>query len=399
MEEIQHHKASVSSCAACGTAPINHRAAYIQSITENIIERMSDFLFGWISVPPESRVVHIFMRGFVGGFKIIGCAQYSDDISKAMSGRSELIWKEAEHRGIKMQQIIMFGKPLEQYRAKIAGRWKYFQSIPIPPWLSQKGNEWMDDKLILSERLNEAGIRAPKAKKVSTLKNALKKFEQFQKPVIVKPRTGSRARHTTTYIMNAEQLEAAYKLGKMISSSLIIEEHLFGSVYRATVIGGKLVGFFRGSPPQITADGIHTIAQLIELKNKNKPQKISDITVNDDVLAFLARKNFTLESIPEKDLVVDLSAKTGRFYGGYTKEMLPEINPKWHPIFQKAAEIVQAPIVGFDVIMDDPTKDPDSQTWGIIESNSMPYIDLHYFAFEGTPIDLSKNVWDLWEKK
>ena len=198
--------------------------------------------------------------------------------------------------------------------------------------------------------------------------------------------------------MTTDQLAAAYKLGKMISSSLIIEEHLFGSVYRATVIGNKLVGFFRGSPPQVIADGTHTIRELIELKNKNKPEKISDIVVNDDVLAFLARKNFTLDSIPEKDLVVDLSAKTGRFYGGYTKEMFPEIHPKWHDIFKKAAEAVKAPIVGFDVIMEDPTNDPDSQTWGIIESNSMPFIDLHYFAYEGTPIDLSKNVWDLWNK-
>ena len=398
MEEIQHHKASVSSCAACGTAPVNHRSAYIESIVENAMEKMSDFLFGWISIPPESRIVHIFLRGFVGGFKLIGCAQYSDDISKAVSGRSELIWKEAQRRGIKMQQIIMFKKPLEQYRAKITGQWKYFQSIPVPDWLAQGGYDWMDDKLLLSEKLNEAGVRAPKAKKVSSLKNAFKQFEKLQKPVIVKPRTGSRARHTTTYIMTTDQLAAAYKLGKMISSSLIIEEHLFGSVYRATVIGNKLVGFFRGSPPQVIADGTHTIRELIELKNKNKPEKISDIVVNDDVLAFLARKNFTLDSIPEKDLVVDLSAKTGRFYGGYTKEMFPEIHPKWHDIFKKAAEAVKAPIVGFDVIMEDPTKDPDSQTWGIIESNSMPFIDLHYFAYEGTPIDLSKNVWDLWNK-
>ena len=144
MEEIQHHKASVSSCAACGTAPVNHRSAYIESIVENAMEKMSDFLFGWISIPPESRIVHIFLRGFVGGFKLIGCAQYSDDISKAVSGRSELIWKEAQRRGIKMQQIIMFKKPLEQYRAKINGQWKYFQSIPVPDWLAQGGYDWME---------------------------------------------------------------------------------------------------------------------------------------------------------------------------------------------------------------------------------------------------------------
>ena len=399
MEYIQTHKAEHGKCSACGTAPVNHKLFYIEGFMTNIMDGVSKVMFGWIPVSPENKIVDTFMAGFVNLFRLLGLAKFSEDVTKVASGRSELIWNEAIRRGIPMQQIIMFGVPLEQFRAKINGRWVYFQSIPIPPWLPHDGYEWIDDKFVLTEKLNNAGIRAPKAKIASTLKKAEKAFTELQKPVIVKPRNGSRGRHTTTNIQKIEQLREAFNLGKVIAPSMVVEEHLFGYVYRATVINNELVGFFCAQPPQVTGDGIHTISELIDIKNKNKPEKISDIVVNDDLTSFIGRKNYTLQSILPKDEVLDLTAKTGRFLGGYTKEMFPEIHPKFHSIFKKAGKVVQASIVGFDLIAEDPTQDPDTQSWGVIECNSMPYIDLHYFAYEGEPIDLSKNIWDLWEKQ
>lgn len=399
MSKNQNHIAKISSCSACGTAPVNHKFFYLESIMDDVLDVISKTFFGWSKLQSESPITDKFMAGFVGIFKIFGLAKYSDDIKLVASGRSELIWLEAKRRGIKMQQIIMFGNPLEQYRAKINGRFVYFQSIPIPPWLPQGGYEWLDDKLKLTEKLNEAGIPAPKAKSVASFKKAIEAFEQLNKPIIIKPRSGSRARHTTTNIKNIKELEDAFKIGKQIAHSLVVEEHLFGSVYRATVINNKLVGFFKTSPPNIKGDGIHNIKELIEIQNKNRPEEISEIVVNEDIISFIGRKNYTLESILPKDEVIDITAKTGRFCGGYTKEMFPEIHPKFHEIFAKAGELVQASIVGFDLIISDPTSDPDTQVWGVIECNSMPYIDLHYYAYEGEPIDLSKNVWDLWETK
>ena len=60
---------------------------------------------------------------------------------------------------------------------------------------------------------------------------------------------------------------------------------------------------------------------------------------------------------------------------------------------------MRAPVVGFDLIMEDPTEDPETQRIGIIECNSLPFIDLHYFALEGPVINLAENVWDLWNTK
>ncbi len=395
----QHHVAELSACAACGTSPVNHRRFFVMSLIDDTLSTTMGVLFGWMRIPQEGRVTNTVIAGLVGVFRLVGLARFSDDRTKAVSGRSELIWEEAARRGIKVQQIVMFGKYLEQYRAYIGGRWHYFQSIPVPFWLPQRGYAWIDDKFKLSERLREANVPSPEAMHVSSWYGAKKAFEKLSKPVIIKPRSGSRGRHTTTNIRTLEELRAAYDLARQIAPSLVIEEHLFGSVYRATVIGGKLSGFFRADPPRITGDGGSTIARLIEIQNGSRHEKLRDIEVTDDVRSYLARKSYTTETVLADGETTDLTAKTGRFFGGYTKEMLPEIHPRLHDIFAYAADTVETSIVGFDLIIPDPTQDPEMQRWGIIEANSMPFIDLHYYALEGTPIDLSKNIWDLWEAK
>jgi D-alanine-D-alanine ligase-like ATP-grasp enzyme len=295
-----------------------------------------------------------------------------------------------------MEQVVVFGKPVDHYRAKMNGKYVYFNSLPIPRWLPQSGYRWVDDKLLLSKKLNAVGIPSPRTIKIKTLKQAKKAFEELQKPLILKPEWGSRGRHTTTNIHTVEELEKAYDLVKQIAISVVVQEHLVGSVYRATVIDNKLVGFFRADQPQIVGDGVSVIEKLIEEKNTSRRARVSEIVINDDLKHFIARRGYALDSVLPQGEVLSLSAKTGRMYGSYTKEMFPEVHPKMHGIFESAGRLCEAPILGFDLIMEDGTKDPDTQRWGVIECNSLPFIDLHYMALEGEPINLAKNVWDLW---
>ena len=54
-------------------------------------------------------------------------------------------------------------------------------------------------------------------------------------------------------------------------------------------------------------------------------------------------------------------------------------------------------VAGFDSIIPDPTQPADSQHWGIIECNTLPFIDLHYYALEGKPQNIAGMIWDLWK--
>jgi D-alanine-D-alanine ligase-like ATP-grasp enzyme len=396
---MTHHERK-NTCSACGTAPINHTLAFVISIIEEKINRNIERLF--VHMARQSfweKAASLLEKILFYTSRAFGVTKFNKtDIEKATIGRSKVIWEEALRRHIPMEQIIMFGRPTDYFRAQINGKWHYFNSLPIPPWLPQTGYKWVDDKLRLSRELAAAGIAAPKTIQVKTFEQAKAAFETLTKPLIIKPEWGSRGRHTTTNINTLEELQKAFALVKQIAVSVVVQEHLAGSVYRATVIDGKLVGFFRADQPRVTGDGVHTVAELIEAKNATRHPRVSEILINDDLRHFIGRAGYGVESVLPKDETINLSAKTGRMYGSYTREMLPEVHPKMHAIFERAGKLCDAPVLGFDLIMEDATQDPDSQRWGIIECNSLPFIDLHYMALEGTPIDLSKNVWDLWQK-
>lgn len=392
---MQNQKSKKESCSACGTSPVNHTFLFIDNLLNETLGKIMATLFNTYNNRRLTRYVEIVMFLFL---RMIGMLRFNTDISKVASGRSELIWIEARKRGIKMDQIKIFNKYIDNYRAFINGKVYYFESIPIPPYLNQYGYTWLDDKFKLAKKLQKNSINSPKSIYVLTESGALKAFDKLNKPLIIKPKNGSRGRHTTTNINTKEELIKAFRLAREISLTLVIQEHLYGSVCRATIVGNELVGFFKALPPQITGDGINTIQKLIEIKNQNKGEKMGDILINEELINFIARQNYKLDSILEKDKTIDLIAKTGRLYGGHTREMINEIHPKIHEIFKKAAKVIEAPVAGFDIIIENPEADPDTQKWGIIECNSLPFIDLHYYAEEGPKINPAEKIWDLWNK-
>lgn len=388
------------TCSACGTAPTNHALAFFLSATEEALHHVDKVMAKVVEKKIWQKSAILLEKFLFRASRMLGVATFNkDDIEKATIGRSKIIWEEAVRRNIPMEQVVMFGKPIDYYRAHINGNYFYFNSLPIPPHLPQSGYKWVDDKLRLAKELQAVGIPAPQTIKVRTLAEAKKAFDVLQKPLIIKPEFGSRGRHTTTNINTLEEMEKAFALAKQITVSAVAQEHLVGSIYRATVIDGKLVGFYRADQPQIVGDGERTVAMLIEEKNKFRRERVSEIVINQDLKDFIGRNGYSLESVLPAGEVLHLSAKTGRMYGSYTKEMFPDIHPKLHGIFEHAGRVCNAPILGFDLIMLDATADPDAQRWGVIECNSLPFIDLHYMALEGEPINLAKNVWDLWEKQ
>src|SRR5438067_344367 len=102
------------ACSACGTAPVNHAFFFTTSVVEGIVEPVFTALFGWIPIAPEGRFANAVSTGFLGLLSFLHIATFDTDPEKACSGRSKLIWDEAERRGISMQQLMLFGKHFEQ---------------------------------------------------------------------------------------------------------------------------------------------------------------------------------------------------------------------------------------------------------------------------------------------
>ncbi len=392
------NKSTKNTCPYCGDSPVNHILAYIAQTVGIFLSP----LFRKFSKFSHSRFSNWLLNSanlfYVSLSQKLHIIWFGKNKAGAVTGRSQVIWDEAIARGIEMQQMIVYGKPVEQYRAKIKNnKWFYFESLPIPQNLAQSSYDYIDDKIELKKVLTKAGISVPKSISVSNQAEALAAFNLLSKPVITKPRVGSRGRHTTVYINNEEELVKSFNIAQKICLYVAVEEYLTGPVCRATLVGKKLVGFFEAKPPEIVGDGKHSVTELIEIKNKTKPERVEDIKINKESLDYLARQGQSVDSIPDSGVVVQILSRTGRYFGGETRELVNTVHPKLREYLETAVNAIDVPVVGFDVIIPDPEADPDTQKWGIIEANSLPFIDLHYYPLHGKPVNIASYVWDLWK--
>ncbi len=323
-----------------------------------------------------------------------GVVTINTDITKAASYRGKVLWEEATRRGIPMHNFFTLGKATDIYEATVKGRRLFFTGLPRPSATKTGSEWWLDDKWILKQKLMAANLPVARGGAFTRFAPMLELFHKLEKPVIVKPRIGSRGRHTSTQITTEEQLRNAFVSAKQLCYWVVMEEHLFGPVDRGTMIDGKLAGVLAGFPPRVTGDGIHTITELIEIKNTNRPATISAVTVHQQHLNFLARQNLTLESVIPAGQAIDLLHNIGISYGGNSAEVTGVTHPEIKRILEQAAAVVGDPIIGFDFIIGDRSKSPHDQKWGIIECNGTPFINLHHDPIEGPPVNVAAKVWD-----
>lgn len=395
---LHEYKEKPGSCAECGNSPVNHFEHYVSNTLAVWTAESSYKGKGMFAraVRYADAAFDNIEQVLLKSLGAMPFASYSARVEGAATYRSQVVWEEAVRRGIQMQQLCLFGKLTEIYRASLETGWFYFQSLPIP--LAKRGTNvaWLDDKYLLKQFFASRGIPSPQSISVRSEKEAVQAFETIGRDIVVKPRSGSRGRHTTVLVQNSADVVAAYRVARQLCAYVVIETYLPGPVCRATLVDGVLAGFFLANPPIITGDGVSTVSELIEKKNVHRESRVGPVILNAEHRVFLEKHGLYEESVPHAGREIALTHRTGRLFGGTTRELLHEVHPKLRAALEKAAATVGAGVIGFDLIMQDPEKDPDAQEWGIIEANTLPYIDLHYLPLIGTPSNVAAHVWDLW---
>ena len=258
---------------------------------------------------------------------------------------------------------------------------------------------YIDDKFLFKKFLKQNLIPTAPFAIATNLRDARIALKDLHMPVVTKPRIGSNSRHTTKFIKTDAEFEAAFRSAQQLCRYVLFEEHLNGHVCRATVVNGTLVGFLETRQPTVTGDGLRTLCELIDEKSAHHREGVSDVVIAGENEAYIQRQGFALDSIPEKGAVIEIGRFGGRSSGGETREMPGEIHPKLREYVEKAARLMRVPLVGFDLIIPDPESDPDAQKWGILEANTVPFIEIHNDPLEGKPSNVAAAVWDLWEVK
>ncbi len=393
-----------SRCPYCGNNPVPHHLVwYSESLNILLTPVRQKILFNSLTKFFKKRGFdQSLAKFFLKAGELLKIISRQKDVKLFKVRRAQVLAEEAGRREIEMHELLLFGKPFDCYTAKKLGNYEIgksseiiFSGLPRPSGYANPWLDLMDDKWLFKKKLMENNLPVPAGRSVSSFKQALEVFNNIGKPVIIKPRSGSRGRHSTTFVSSVDDLKKAYKVAKQLCHFVIVEEQLFGPVYRATVVNFELAGVLRGDCPQVVGDGIKSITDLIKEKNQTPHQGVKNIVIDPSIELFLSRQGLGLTSVVPKGQVVNLTEKIGVNYGGSSSEDFEICHVDNKELFISAAKVLGDPIVGFDFIISDITKSWKEQKCGFIEVNSLPFINLHHDPLHGQPKNVAAKVWDM----
>ncbi len=339
---------------------------------------------------------------FVEFFSLFKIVQFESDPDKSkLYNRSYIFFTEAKKRDLDIYAIKFFGKYINEFKLKYAGKNYYYKEIPLT--LFEKSVSVMDDKSRFKQIMKSHGLPIAEG---STFRNEKKAFEfglGIGFPLVVKPREGSLSHHASYPINSKDQLLQAIKIAKKYKPAFIVEKYFSGNLYRASVIGKRELFICRKDRPNIVGDGSSTIKELIDTKNKDdnrgranqKDSTLHRIPLNRELKENLKKQNLTLTSVPPKGEKVILIDKYVLAYGCdiiNVKDIAHDENKK---LFFKIAEVLDSDLVGIDLIAPDIGKSYKKQKAAILEANSLPFVDMHQFPSHGKKEAVAEKTWDI----
>ncbi|MDQ5922334.1 MAG: ATP-grasp protein [Patescibacteria group bacterium] len=384
-------------CKDCEPAQELHWVAYTSVVVGWLSQpfyNFMDLLFRNVAEAVSNRVTLPFLKICI----LLGLGHWNYKPEEKNSLRAKCFWEEAIRRGINMKEFRM-GPIGEIFLAEYRGRTITFDGLPRPEGGESDAMNWMDNKGIMKEKFMKEGIPVAQGGVAYRTKTALKIFDRIRKPVITKPNLGSRSRHTMIHLNTKEDLLMGFRKAKKLSPFVIVEEELNGYLFRGTLIGGKLAGVVRRDQPEVVGDGVTTLRDLWKKENERPLRKgpiFHEIVIDEEAEKELHRQGITMDDIPAKGKTVYFSQKTSRGCGGTTKEVTPIVHPDNIEMLEHVARYLGDPLVGVDFILEDITKSwKEEQHSGIIECNSLPFIDLHHYVMFGEPNNVAGKLWDL----
>jgi cyanophycin synthetase len=247
------------------------------------------------------------------------------------------------------------------------------------------------DKDLTRSLLQQVGVPVPEGRPVVDADDAWAAAREIGAPVVVKPRFGSQGRGVATNLSTCEQVKIAYASVREDWSQIVVERYVTGADYRILVVGGRVVAASRRDPAQVVGDGRHTVAQLVEIVNRD-PRRgddhatvLSKLVLDSIALKVLEEQGYTPESVPPAGHRVLIRRNANLSTGGTATDVTDRVHPEVAARSVEAARIVGLDIAGVDVIAQDIGRPLEEQGGVIVEVNAAPGLRMHLEPSSGTP--------------
>src|SRR5215213_287665 len=263
---------------------------------------------------------------------------------------------------------------------------------------SAVGVEMAGDKDLTKARLGRASIPVPNGEVVRTEEEAVAALRARGGAVVVKPLDGRQGKGVSLNLSEPGEVAAAFRIAQEFSRDVLVEEMFEGRNYRVLVVGYKMAAASERIPCHVTGDGAHTVAELIDIENKNPlrgeghEKPLTKIKKDDEILrAFMRKEGWGMGDVPGEGERVMLCAGMNLSTGGTAKDVTDEVHPTVKSLCERAARIMGMDVCGVDLVVED-IAEPNGGTGGVIEINAAPGLRMHQFPGEGEPRDVGEAI-------
>lgn len=324
-----------------------------------------------------------------------------ENIYKNLHSNQKILIYEMLKRNISVDVI---NEELELVRAKYQNHEEliYDRDSSIMPY---QLSVLAGNKMLAKELMMNHGISVPigeefKAKEENYIVEA---FHVINSPVVIKPVFGSHGYDVYMNLQTEEEIKTSLekiKNHRGENTKVLIEEYYPGKEYRVFITKNRDYAVLHRDPAHVIGDGKHTIEELIEIENEYRmnPRRnaLCKILLDEQVYKYLSTRNITINSIPRENEKVYLRENSNVAMGGICEDYTDKVDQSVIDIGLKVLEAFPGlPYAGIDYMTNTITSPQTSDSYRIIEINTIPGIDMHFRPAYGKSRNIAKYMVDL----
>lgn len=246
--------------------------------------------------------------------------------------------------------------------------------------------ELQKNKILSHRILAAAGLPTPKATLVNSAEKAVQAASAFGYPVVLKPNFLAKGIGVFVGLKNEEEVRAAFEQTQQLGANVILEAYVPGDDHRLLVVGGRFIAAARRLPARIIGDGRQSVRQLVEEANRD-PRRgsgystlMNEIVIDWESERLLTLAGLTLDSVPERDRVVELKRTANISSGGTAVDVTEEVHPENIAMAERAARIMGLSVAGVDFLTTDISRSHLEVGGAICEMNAAVGLRPHRVA-------------------
>lgn len=300
------------------------------------------------------------------------------DESADLNIYARILVKEARRRGIAVEVL---DAPHGYFRLTCGGR-----SIVCRESLSELTTavamSRCDDKRVTRNVLTGAGLRMPaqmlagRSPMDARDHAELVAFLAAHGSVVVKPARGEQGHGVAVDLRSIDEVVQAIAVARQFCDDVIVEEKVAGDDLRIVVIDYQVVAAATRRPAEISGDGIHDIATLIDKQSRRRAAATdgeSRIPVDAETRRCIAAAGHALDTVLPAGQRLTVRKTANLHTGGTITDVTAQLHPELRAVAERAARALDIPVTGLDLMVPDPA----GADYAIIEANERPGLANH----------------------